>query len=71
MTDGDGAKTSSTVSGGIQQGPVLQGRDFTNTTFITTQTATAPVALAQLPPLATGFTGRDDELTQVARLLDP
>ena len=33
--------------------------------------AAAPVALAQLPPLATGFTGRDDELAQVAGLLNP
>jgi tetratricopeptide (TPR) repeat protein len=31
----------------------------------------APVALAQLPAATTGFTGRDDELAVVARLLDP
>jgi NB-ARC domain len=35
------------------------------------QAAAAPVALAQLPPLAVGFTGRDGELAQVAALLDP
>jgi tetratricopeptide (TPR) repeat protein len=33
--------------------------------------AAAPVALAQLPPLAAGFTGRGAELAQVAALLDP
>ena len=33
--------------------------------------AAAPVALAQLPPLAAGFTGRDDELAALAGLLDP
>ena len=31
----------------------------------------APVALAQLPPEVTGFTGRDDELAVLADLLDP
>jgi hypothetical protein len=31
----------------------------------------APVALAQLPPLANGFTGRQAELAQIAELLDP
>ncbi len=71
MTAGDGRDTTSTVSGGIQQGPVLQGRDFTGTTFVTNQAAAAPVALAQLPPLTAGFTGRETELAQVAELLDP
>jgi tetratricopeptide (TPR) repeat protein len=33
--------------------------------------AAAPVALAQLPPGATGFTGRDAELAVLAGLLDP
>jgi tetratricopeptide (TPR) repeat protein/DNA-binding XRE family transcriptional regulator len=31
----------------------------------------APVALAQLPPVVAWFTGRDDELATLARLLDP
>ena len=31
----------------------------------------APVALAQLPAVTAGFTGRDDELTVLAGLLDP
>jgi tetratricopeptide (TPR) repeat protein len=33
--------------------------------------ATAPTALAQLPPSVAGFTGRDDELAVLAELLDP
>jgi tetratricopeptide (TPR) repeat protein len=33
--------------------------------------AAAPVALAQLPPVVAGFTGRDDELAVLAGLLDP
>ena len=70
MAGEDGGETSSTVSGGSFGGPVLQGRDFTNTTFVTSQAPAAPVALAQLPPLAAGFTGRDGELAQVAGLLD-
>jgi tetratricopeptide (TPR) repeat protein len=36
-----------------------------------TQAAAAPVALAQLPPVTAGFTGRDDELAVLAGLLDP
>ena len=71
MTSGDGGETSSTVSGGSFGGPVLLGRDFTNTTFVAQHSAPAPVALAQLPALAAGFTGRDGELAQVAGLLDP
>ena len=71
MAGEDGGETSSTVSGGSFGGPVLLGRDFTNTTFVTSQAPAAPVALAQLPPLAAGFTGREVELAQVAGLLDP
>ena len=33
--------------------------------------AAAPVALAQLPAVTAGFTGRDDELAVLAGLLDP
>ena len=33
--------------------------------------AAAPMALAQLPPVMAGFTGRDDELAVLAGLLDP
>ena len=33
--------------------------------------AAAPVALAQLPALVAGFTGRDAELAQITALLDP
>jgi hypothetical protein len=46
----------------------VQGRDLT---FVSNQAAAAPVALAQLPPLTAGFTGRESELAQVAALLDP
>ena len=36
-----------------------------------THLVAAPTALAQLPPSATGFTGRDGELAVLAGLLDP
>jgi tetratricopeptide (TPR) repeat protein len=39
--------------------------------LITNPAAATPVALAQLPPLAAGFTGREAELAQVAGLLAP
>src|ERR1700691_3137608 len=68
MTDEDSGETSSTIGGGTFSGPVLQARDVVNPTFVTNQAAAAPVALAQLPPLAAGFTGRDVELAQVAGL---
>ena len=67
----DGGETRSTIEGGIQQGPVLQGRDFSNLTFVTSQAAAAPVARAQLPAPVPGFTGRQDELAELAGLLDP
>ncbi len=69
MADPGGGETRSTISGGIQQGPVLQGRDFSNITFVAAPTA--PVALAQLPALVAGFTGREAELAQITALLDP
>jgi hypothetical protein len=49
------------------------GRDLTvnNQTLVTSQAAAAPVALAHLPPLAAGFTGREAELARVAGLLNP
>ncbi len=60
--------TINTISGGIQSGPVFQGRDFD----ITIQPrAAAPTALAQLPPQAAGFTGRDEQLARIIGLLDP
>ena len=62
-------EAGNTISGGIQYGPVLQGGQFNNPTFVTQQAAAAPVALAQLPPLAAGFTGRDEELEHIAGLL--
>jgi tetratricopeptide (TPR) repeat protein len=71
VADGEGEDARSAISGGIQHGPVLQGRDFINPTFVTHQAATAPVARAQLPALATGFIGRESELAQLAGLLNP
>jgi hypothetical protein len=68
--DGDGG-THSRISGGIQLGPVLQGRDFRDVTFVTNQAVAAPVALAQLPAAVAGFTGRATELSQITALLDP
>ncbi len=57
-----------TVNGGIQFGPVLQGRSIQVTFQLP---AVAPVALAQLPPRVAGFTGREDELALLAGLLNP
>ena len=70
MAVNDGGETHSTISGGIQQGPVLQGRDFNNLTLVTSQAAAAPVARAQLPAPVAGFTGRRGELAELAGLLD-
>jgi hypothetical protein len=71
MADASGGEIRSTVSGGTQQGPVLQGRDFSNISFAAATAAAAPVALAQLPALVAGFTGRGAELAQITALLDP
>jgi tetratricopeptide (TPR) repeat protein len=71
MTDAGNGETSSTISGGTQ-GTVLQGRDFRDVHIgDIVQATAAPVALAQLPALVTGFTGRDAELTEITTLLDP
>jgi len=72
MADGGGGETRSTISGGIQKGPVLIGRDFRNVQFgDIVQAAAAPVALAQLPALVAGFTGRGAELAEITALLNP
>jgi tetratricopeptide (TPR) repeat protein len=66
-----GGETRSTISGGTQQ-TVLQGRDFRGVHIgDIVQAAAAPVALAQLPALVAGFTGRGAELAQITALLDP
>ncbi len=57
-----------TIGGGIQFGPVLQGRDMQATFQLP---AAAPLALGQLPAATPGFTGRADELAVLAGLLDP
>ena len=72
MADPGGEETHSTISGGTQQGPVLMGRDFRDVHIgDIVQATAAPMALAQLPALAAGFTGREQELTQITALLDP
>ena len=72
MVDPDASKTYNTISGGTQYGPVIQGRDFRDVHIgDIVQAAAAPVALAQLPALATRFTGRDTELAHITALLDP
>lgn len=71
MADPGGGETRSTISGG-SQGTVLQGRDFHDVHIGNIiQAAAAPVALAQLPALVAGFTGRGAELAQITALLDP
>src|SRR5580700_7985282 len=71
MTDAGGGETRSMISGGTQ-GMVLQGRDFHDVHIgDILQAASAPVALAQLPALVMGFSGRDAELAQITALLDP
>jgi tetratricopeptide (TPR) repeat protein len=72
MADPDGAETRNIIRGGTQQGPVLMGRDFRNVHIgDIIQTGPAPVALAQLPALAAGFTGRGAELAQITAQLEP
>ena len=68
MSGDQPAATHNVLSGGIQFGPVLQGRDIQATFQLPAPT---PVALAQLPAATAGFTGRDDELAALAGLLDP
>ena len=63
MADPGGGETNSTISGGIQQGPVLMGRDFTNVTIVTTQAAAA--ATRTLPRDIASFTGRQQELQEL------
>jgi len=68
----DNHLSRTTVSGGIQYGPVLQGRDFGEVhSGEKMSAAVAPTALAQLPAPAVGFTGREEELAVLAGLLDP
>ena len=68
MTGVEASRTVNTVSGGVQFGPVLQGRDIQVAFHLP---GAAPVALAQLPPRTAGFSGRNDELAVLTRLLDP
>jgi tetratricopeptide (TPR) repeat protein len=68
MTGEEPAATGNTIGGGLFQAPVLQGRDIQATFQLS---AATPTALAQLPQLAAGFTGRDAELGVLTDLLDP
>jgi tetratricopeptide (TPR) repeat protein len=68
MISGEAAGFDNTISGGIQLGPVLQGRNVQAAIYLP---AAAPVALAQLPASVTVFSGRDGELQELASLLDP
>jgi tetratricopeptide (TPR) repeat protein len=72
MMDSGSGGTGNTISGGTQYGPVLMGQNFHDIHIETmVHTAAAPVALAQLPPIETGFTGRDRELAEITALLSP
>jgi tetratricopeptide (TPR) repeat protein len=71
IDDSGGEALRNIISGGTQQGPVLQGRDFRDIHFNVIQAAAAPTALAQLPALVAGFTGRETELNEITELLDP
>ncbi len=68
MGGGEPAGTENVISGGIQFGPVLQGRGIQASFQLP---APPPVAPAQLPPLTVAFTGRDDEMAVLADLLEP
>ena len=73
MADPGSGQTRSTISGGTQE-TVLQGRDFRNVHIgdvVQAAAAAAPVALAQLPALVAGFTGREAEMAEITGLLDP
>jgi tetratricopeptide (TPR) repeat protein len=56
------------ISGGIQFGPVLQGGVIQANLQLP---PAVPVALAQLPAITAGFSGRQADLAMLADLLDP
>jgi Mrp family chromosome partitioning ATPase len=68
MSDEKATELHNEISGGIQFGPVLQGRDIQATFQLP---ATAPQVLAQLPAMTAGFSGRKADLAMLAELLDP
>jgi hypothetical protein len=71
MANAPGSDTSNSISGGTQQGPVVQAHTI-NEVRVNAPTSPAPsVAPAQLPPLIAEFTGRYNELESMIRLLDP
>jgi tetratricopeptide (TPR) repeat protein len=72
MAHRDSDETHNVISGGNQNGPVLQGRNFRDVHIkYVVQAAAPPIALNQLPPLVTGFTGRGSELAEIIALLNP
>jgi tetratricopeptide (TPR) repeat protein len=69
MPDSSDGTTDNTISGGTQHA-VLQGQNFRDVHIgDAIQATSAPVALAQLPPLEAGFTGRDQEIAEIISLL--
>jgi tetratricopeptide (TPR) repeat protein len=68
MSGEEPLETRNIIRGGMFSGPVLQGRDIQASFHLP---APAPVALAQLPVVTAGFSGREDELATLAGLLDP
>jgi AAA ATPase domain len=59
---------SNTVSGGVQFGPVVQGKDIQLSFPLPPE---PPAALAPLPGPVAGFTGRGSELEALTELMDP
>lgn len=68
LAQNQSADAINAIDGGVQFGPVLQGRDMQVTFQLP---AVAPLALGQLPLATPGFIGREDELAVLAGLLDP
>lgn len=68
MTGEESAEARNIIRGGVFLGPVVQGREIQANFYLP---AAAPLALAQLPPETTGFSGRDDELAVLAEVLNP
>ena len=69
MMSGEGiAGSDNKITGGNFRGPVLQAGEIQATFQLP---AAAPVALAQLPAMAAGFSGREADLAMLAELLNP
>src|SRR5260370_26113887 len=69
-----GGATRSTISGGIQQGPVLMGRDFSGVhigDITVTPPTRAPLAMRGLPADRPTFVGREAEVGELLRAWTP